>query len=65
MTRKFKHTPEIRDRAAEIRRDWTPTEKLRRTGLPPDMPRGLRAFILGSPQRAWCLANNARTQNSR
>jgi hypothetical protein len=39
---------EIRDRAAEIRRNWSPLETLRRTGLPPDTPAKLRQLILGS-----------------
>jgi hypothetical protein len=47
---------EVRKRAAQIRRNWSPTEKLRRTGLPPDMPPKLRQFFLGTPQHAWCVA---------
>jgi hypothetical protein len=50
---------EVRRRAAEIRRHWSPLEKLRRTGLPPDMPPKLRQYFLGSPQRAWCIASDA------
>jgi hypothetical protein len=42
---------EVRKRAAEIRRHWSPLEKLRRTGLPPDIPARLKQFILGgSPE---------------
>jgi hypothetical protein len=51
---------EIRNRAAEIRKHWSPLEKLRRTGLPPDMPPKLRQYFLASPQRAWCAASAPR-----
>lgn len=44
---------EVRSRAAEIRRRWSPTEKRRRTGLPPDIPARLREFISGVRQPAW------------
>jgi len=46
-------SPEIRKRAARVRKQWTPLEKIRRTGLPPDVPARLRQFILGEPQPAW------------
>jgi hypothetical protein len=52
-------THEVRNRAAEIRRQWTPVEKVRRTGLPPDMPSKLREWFLASPQHAWCPAGEA------
>jgi hypothetical protein len=54
---------EVRKRAAEIRREWSPLEKLRRTGLPPDMPATLRQYF-SSPQRAWCVASDPRSQSS-
>jgi hypothetical protein len=38
---------EVMRRAAEIRDHWSPLERLRRTGLPPDAPPKLRDFILG------------------
>jgi hypothetical protein len=41
----------IRERADEIRRDWTRPERLRRQGLPPDIPSAMRHF-LGSDQ-SW------------
>ena len=50
---------QVRRRAEEIRREWSPLEKLRRTGLPPDMPPKLQQFFLGSPPRAWCMAADA------
>lgn len=35
-----------RDRAAEVRRRWSPTERRRRIGLPPDTPWAiLRTFF--------------------
>jgi hypothetical protein len=44
---------EIRSRAAEIRKRWSPAERLRRTGLPPDVPDRLRDYILGKPALEW------------
>ena len=44
---------EIEKRAAQIRRNWSMAERLRRTGLPPDAPPRLRDFILGRRQPAW------------
>lgn len=46
-------SPEIRQRAAQIRKQWSPLEKNRRTGLPPDVPALLRQFILGDSQPVW------------
>jgi hypothetical protein len=54
--RKILDVDEVRRRAAEIQQNWSPLEKLRRTGLPPDMPPKLRHF-LGAPQHAWCTSN--------
>jgi hypothetical protein len=47
---------EVQQRAAEIRRGWSPLEKIRRTGLPPDVPARLRQFILGHAQPQWSPA---------
>ena len=33
---------EVERRAAEVRRSWSLAERMRRTGLPPDMPLRLR-----------------------
>lgn len=56
-TLRHKHeVQEVQKRAAEIRRQWSPLEKLRRTGLPPDVPARLRQFILGEPQPEWSHA---------
>lgn len=43
----------IRARAAEIRQQWSPRERARRTGLPPDLPARLRAHLSDHPQPAW------------
>lgn len=43
----------IHKRAAEIRRSWSSVEKIRRTGLPPDVPARLRQFILGQANVQW------------
>jgi hypothetical protein len=50
---------EIRRRAADIRRKWSPLERLRRTGLPPDIPPKLRQYIMGPTQPGWCVARVA------
>jgi len=44
---------DVRSRAAEIRNRWSPEERLRRTGLPPDTPVSLRQFMLGNPKPGW------------
>ena len=39
MDTKFQNeSMEVRKRAAEVRRNWSPIETVRRTGLPPDIP---------------------------
>jgi hypothetical protein len=48
---------EIEKRAARIRSHWSADERLRRTGLPPDVPVRLRDFILGTRQPQWCVAS--------
>jgi hypothetical protein len=35
---------EIEQRAAEVRRQWSFSERIRRTGLPPDMPIRMRLW---------------------
>ncbi len=40
---------EVRRRAAQIRQNWTTSERRRRTGLPPDMPQKLRYYLGGWP----------------
>jgi hypothetical protein len=47
---------EIRKRAAQIRSLWSPSERLRRTGLPPDVPPRLRDLIIGCRQPAWSIS---------
>jgi hypothetical protein len=55
-----KELREVRQRAADIRRNWSPLEKIRRTGLPPDTPARLRQFILGETQFEWATVGNGR-----
>ncbi len=43
----------IRQRAAKVRQNWTPGERVRRTGLPPDMPIRLRAHLGDVPESVW------------
>jgi len=57
MATKLKYESiEVRKRAAEIRRNWSPLETIRRTGLPPDTPTRLRQFILGEARPEWSAA---------
>ncbi len=56
MLRNIDSRDEVRRRAAEVRRKWSSLEKTRRTGLPPDVPAGLRQFILGESQPVWSTA---------
>jgi hypothetical protein len=44
---------EIRRRAAKVRGAWTPSERRRRTGLPPDIPNALREYMLSPRRHAW------------
>ena len=47
---------EVRRRAAKVRKRWTVSERRRRLGLPPDVPRLLREYLLGCPTQVWPLA---------
>ena len=47
---------EVRHRAAQIRQRWSPAERRRRTGLPPDAPVRLRQYVLGQPSFEWQTA---------
>ena len=49
-------TMEIEKRAARIRSQWSAAERVRRTGLPPDVPVRLQEFILGRREPQWCAA---------
>lgn len=44
---------EVRKRAAEIRGNWSTSERRRRKGLPPDIPTKLRDLILAPRLSAW------------
>jgi hypothetical protein len=45
----------IRRRAAEIRENWSKSEKAARTGLPPDMPNRLRRHLVGRLEDTWAV----------
>jgi hypothetical protein len=51
--RRLPDIQEVRHRAAEIRKRWSPAERSRRTGLPPDAPFRLRQYVLGQPLLEW------------
>jgi hypothetical protein len=56
---------EIERRAAQIRNQWSAAERVRRTGLPPDVPARLQEFILGRRQPQWCvISSGQRTMTS-
>jgi hypothetical protein len=52
---------EVEKRAAKIRSQWSFAERIRRTGLPPDVPSKLREFILGRRQAQWCVVSADKT----
>jgi hypothetical protein len=51
---------EVEQRAAAIRRRWSYAERIRRTGLPPDMPFRLRDWAADTtrPQPLFVLRDN-------
>jgi hypothetical protein len=46
---------EVRKRAAEIRGTWSPGERRRRMGLPPDTPTKLRDILVVPRSHAWSV----------
>jgi hypothetical protein len=46
---------EIQKRAAEIRGTWSPGERRRRMGLPPDTPTKLRDILVAPRSHAWAV----------
>ena len=48
---------EIEKRAARVRSQWTAAERVRRTGLPPDVPARLQEFILGRREPQWSIVS--------
>jgi hypothetical protein len=50
---------EIEKRAARIRSQWSVAERVRRTGLPPDVPARLKEFILGRREPQWCVVSSS------
>ena len=55
---------EIEKRAARIRSLWSTSERVRRTGLPPDVPARIQEFILGRCQPQWGLAKGITSSNA-
>lgn len=43
----------VAKRAAEVRHNWSTKERLKRLGLPPDMPPRLQAYLIGRPDHKW------------
>jgi hypothetical protein len=54
---------EIEKRAARIRSQWSVAERVRRTGLPPDVPARLQEFILGRREPQWCVVSPHQNEN--
>jgi hypothetical protein len=57
-SRRIPDFQEIRSRAAEVRKRWSPAERRRRIGLPPDTPLQLRQYVLGHSIVEWQTAPN-------
>lgn len=57
---------EIEKRAARIRSQWSAAERVRRTGLPPDVPARLQELIMGRREPQWCvMSRSQRAQSNR
>lgn len=59
-TKKVVEAQEVYRRAAQIRGNWSPTERRRRTGLPPDVPEKLRDYFLGWGTAQWAVVSQSR-----
>jgi hypothetical protein len=57
--RPFPNVRAIRRRSARIRRNWTPAERRRRTGIPPDAPWCLQEFLTRVDRWPWDVSNRA------
>jgi hypothetical protein len=55
----------IKRRAAEIRHSWSPTERQRRMGLPPDAPWGLLKDLFASYRPAPAPAGGAQDRRGK
>ncbi len=53
---------EIEKRAARIRSQWSAAERVRRTGLPPDVPARLQELILGFGQPRWSMMSPQKSE---
>lgn len=60
---KHRQALEIEKRAARIRSQWSAAERVRRTGLPPDVPARLQEFILGLRQPQWCMVSPHKSES--
>jgi hypothetical protein len=56
---------EIENRAARIRSQWSAAERVRRTGLPPDVPARLQEFILGRREPQWCVVGSQQSAKTK
>jgi len=61
---KYSKALEIEKRAARIRSQWSAAERVRRTGLPPDVPARMQEFILGRRESQWCVVSPQPSKNS-
>jgi hypothetical protein len=61
---KYSKALEIEKRAARIRSEWSAAERVRRTGLPPDVPVRLQEFILGRREPHWCVVSADQSNKS-
>ena len=52
---------EIEKRAARVRSQWSAAERIRRTGLPPDVPARLQEFFFGRREAGLCVVSPARS----
>jgi hypothetical protein len=48
----------VRKRAGKVRENWSPAERRRRMGLPPDVPAKLRDYFLGPNTATWASSQN-------
>lgn len=59
------HKSSVAERAAEIRRRWSPVERFHRIGLPPDMPQRLRVQLIGRPECDWPVISQNQPDEAR
>jgi hypothetical protein len=60
------HAPDdFRQRAAQIRRRWSPSERAERMGLPPDIPWRLQQHLVGPTENSWPILPTIQFNESR